>query len=124
MIISLRYLPPEGRAEVVPVLQRLTGTRGIGDDWFRWMVWQEQHPGVRPFDSFVHFQRVLYTRIDPRFAIFFDPESRSVIRREEVTWGGVVKDGIPALDQPKFITRATCQGTLRQHNRRPKHSDQ
>ncbi len=103
MIISLRYLPPEARAEVVPVLQRVTGTRNIGDDWFRWMVWQEEQPDVRPFDAFVRFQRVLYSKIDPKFTVFFDPASRSEIRWEEITWGGVVLDGIPALDQPKFV---------------------
>jgi hypothetical protein len=42
-------------------------------------------------------------RIDPRFSQFLKDEYPSTIRVEEIMWGGVVVDGIPALDNPTLI---------------------
>ena len=48
-------------------------------------------------------------RIDPQFLRFLgDDKALRVnldIRLEEITWGGVPVDGIPALDNPAFLIR-------------------
>ena len=44
--------------------------------------------------------------IDPNFRLFLQPGVAHEIRLEEITWGGVVKDGIPALINPTHITPA------------------
>ena len=44
--------------------------------------------------------------IDPRFAEFLQSDYPSRIRTEEIQWGGVLVDGIPALDQPAMLTAA------------------
>ena len=86
-------------------LTSITGAN-VGFDWFDWMLWQEQNPQVVPHPLFSEFKRSLYSRIDPNFDDFLKPEylapENMGIRLEEITWGGVKKDGIPSLDQPRM----------------------
>lgn len=86
-------------------MQRLSGSKAVG--WFQWMLWQEAHPEIRPPAWYEDFKRAAYLRIDPNFADFLKPEylgrNKTLIRFEEVTWGGVRKDGIPSLDGPDMI---------------------
>lgn len=93
-------------ADIVKTLEAITGATP-GDDWFDWMLWQEANPQITPHPSFIDFKRRLMLRIDPNFDDFLkrsyiDPEKMR-IRLEEITWGGVRKDGIPSLDNPKLI---------------------
>jgi Protein of unknown function (DUF3179) len=91
---------------ILDTLQAITGQDG-GNDWFDWMLWQERHDEVIPHPSYAAFKRDLYLRIDPAFDGFLKPKylarDRMKIRLEEITWGGVVKDGIPSLDNPQMI---------------------
>ena len=106
LIYMLRYWRPEEREELARTLQRLTGHRTIGDDWFRWVVWQQTHPEIVPFEGFALFQSLLFGSIDPEFRQFIYHDAPHEIRLEEILWGGVAKDGIPALNYPKFIDAA------------------
>lgn len=86
-------------------LQKLTGAEI--NTWRDAMLWQEAHPEVIPHPSYRTLKlRFLYA-IDPKFEQFFDPKYTSreqmKIRLEEITWGGVLVDGIPSLDNPKLI---------------------
>ena len=88
------------------LLQKLTGeTEASG--WFDWMLWQEKHPEVIPHESYLTFKREMLLRIDPNFDVFLKTKHLArdamKIRLEEITWGGVVKDGIPSLDNPELI---------------------
>ncbi len=89
------------------LLQTLTGA-SEPQGWFGWMLWQEKHPEIVPHASYVDFKRQLFLDIDPNFEVFLTPDAlqrdRMKIRFEEVTWGGVRKDGIPSLDNPKLIS--------------------
>jgi hypothetical protein len=71
------------------------------------MLWQQAHPEVRPHVSYIEIMRRLHLRIDENFEPFLRPEflaaGRARIRIEEITWGGVIKDGIPSLDNPSLI---------------------
>ncbi len=75
--------------------------------WFDWMLWQEENPGVLSHPAYFPFKTDLFLQIDPNFAVFLAPEhiapGAMKIRFEEVTWGGVRKDGIPSLDHPEMI---------------------
>lgn len=108
LILALRFVP-ERQAKITQTLHALTGETAASD-WFDWMLWQEKHPEFEPHPSFIDFMRDLYLRIDPEFDRFLRPEdltrARAKIRAEEITWGGVVKDGIPALDNPALIPAA------------------
>ena len=65
------------------------------------MLWQEAHPDIVPYPGFVAMKADLMARLDPAFRIFLYEGIAHKIRIEEIVWGGVVKDGIPALVNPK-----------------------
>lgn len=108
LILALRFVP-EREGGINKVLRSLTGEKATSD-WFDWMLWQEKHPEIVAHPSFVDFMRDIYLRIDPEFDVFLRPEyltpAKAKIRAEEITWGGVVKDGIPSLDNPAMISAA------------------
>lgn len=83
-------------ADVVGTLQDLTGETELRD-WHDWMLWQEAHPEVVPFDGFEAVKADVFATIDPNFRLFLRRGIEHEIRIEEITWGGVIKDGIPAL---------------------------
>ena len=102
MIHAMRFHAPEQRDEIAAVLRVLTGERHDGD-WFKWMLWLEAHPEVHPFAGFDLYLSELFSNIDPVFKQFVFPRMARRIRIEEIVWGGVGKDGIPALTNPKLI---------------------
>ncbi len=103
LIYMLRYWDTDQRGQLVKTLQRVTDHRSIGDDWFEWVLWQQARPEIVPFEGFSLFQSLLFASIDPAFRQFIYTNVPHEIRLEEILWGGVVKDGIPALNYPKFI---------------------
>ena len=92
------------RTAIFESLKRLTGEE-IGpqlNPWFRWM-W-EQDAKVHP--RYPTFKKILYSKIDSRFAEYFSEDYESTIRLDEVRWGGVPRDGIPPLKDPKTVAAA------------------
>ena len=106
LITSLRFSRARG-AQIADALNAITG-QDHATDWFEWMLWQERNPQIKPHPDFPTFKRELLLRVDDNFADFLRPEhiqpDRMKIRLEEITWGGVVKDGIPSLDNPVLIS--------------------
>ncbi|MEM8699034.1 MAG: DUF3179 domain-containing protein [Pseudomonadota bacterium] len=105
LIFALRFSRnPSG--PINSLLQRITGNESA-DDWHDWMLWQERHPEIQPHPALIEMKRDVYLSIDPYFDVFLRPEylapERTRIRFEEVTWGGVRKDGIPSLDNPILV---------------------
>jgi len=101
LIYALRY-SPDGREEIADTLRALSGA-SYAPDWFQWMLWQQSHPEIKPFAGFDTFQADLFANIDPNFRVFIYPGVKHEIRLEEIAWGGVIKDGIPALINPELI---------------------
>ena len=103
MIVELAVIAPypETRTEMFRFLRRETG-RAFGEDTQRWMKWVWQQP-YDPHPEYLDFKRTIYSLIDPRMAAFFPAGARSLIRLDEVQWGGVHVNGIPPLDHPKTI---------------------
>ena len=105
LIFAMRYRRGGARRFNL-TLAELTGERDRRS-WFDWMLWQEDHPEIVPHPSYVTVKRDTLLQIDPNFAVFLDPDDlrpeRMRIRFEEIVWGGVRKDGIPALDQPQLV---------------------
>ncbi|MEM6972777.1 MAG: DUF3179 domain-containing protein [Pseudomonadota bacterium] len=104
LIIAARF---GGRqAETQDLLTQITGETG-NDGWFDWMLWQEANPEVEPLPGYIDMKRRVYLSIDRNFEAFLRPEhltrEAARIRIEEITWGGVRKDGIPSLDNPNLI---------------------
>lgn len=72
-------------------------------NWHQWMLWQEDRPEIVPHADYDTFKVDLLASIDPNFRLFLKPGVAREIRIEEIAWGGVLKDGIPALTNPKLI---------------------
>ncbi|WP_179380280.1 DUF3179 domain-containing protein [Jannaschia marina] len=105
LIRALRFSRSR-RGAIAATLETITG-QDHGTDWFAWMLWQEVNPQIVPHPVTVQFTRDVLLQIDPEFDVFLRPEyldpAETRIRFEEVTWGGVRKDGIPSLDNPAMI---------------------
>ncbi len=111
LISSLRYTQGS-RSAITEVLAAITG-EADAETWYDWMLWQERHPEVVPHPSYAEFKRELFLWIDPNFDVFMRAKhtrrEAMRIRLEEITWGGVSKDGIPSLDNPKLIPAADAE---------------
>ena len=104
LIMALRYNGNKA-GELLRALSMLTGETGR-ETWFDWMLWQQAHPEIEPHSSFAVVKADLLGRLDPRFVRFLPLRNGPSIRTEEVVWGGVAVDGIPALSEPKTIPAA------------------
>jgi len=104
-LIHLMRWVPEQSDVIDHGLAAITG-RQAGGNWFDWMVWQQQHPEIKPYAGFAAFAADLLALSDERFRRFVRADLPFDIRVEEITWGGVAVDGIPALDRPVMIPAA------------------
>ena len=70
------------------------------DRAFQWL-WNQD---VQPHPNYAEFKKTLYSKIDPRFSEYFSDAYPAKIRLDEIRWGGVHRDGIPPLKNPKTIS--------------------
>ncbi len=105
LIQALFWLRPDDPG-IDQTLTRLTGANRRG--WFDWTVWQQEHPEITPYPGYAALLADLLAMVDPRFRRFLMAGMVHTIRLEEIVWGGVRVDGIPALDQPRLIPAATA----------------
>jgi hypothetical protein len=103
MLLDLIYFStsPEIDAAMTRLLEEQSGLRFRGDydPFYRW-IWTS-NPGQHP--RYAEFMATLYSEIDPAFRDYFDDQPPTLIRLDEVLWGGVNQDGIPPLVQPKML---------------------
>ncbi|MGQ0732707.1 MAG: DUF3179 domain-containing protein [Acidobacteriota bacterium] len=95
------------RQRLLSFLERQTKQR-FGDDLNRWREWMWTLP-EEPHPDYARFKGILYAQIDPRMAGFFRPTGPSVIRLDEIDWGGVPVNGIPPLYYPKTLAAAEAR---------------
>lgn len=103
LIDTLRYqrtLAPE----IGQTLNQLTG-RNLPPEWGDWVEWAGRHPEIRSFAAYPAWKAGIFENIDPSFKRFVRPGMKTApdSRVEEIVWGGVRVDGIPALDHPKMV---------------------
>ncbi len=99
LILAMRFVRDDRLADA---LKQITGENGA-TTWAEWMLWQEAHPDIEPFAGFDLLHAWVHSQIDPNFQLFLGAGKKHEIRTEEIVWGGVVKDGIPALNHPRMI---------------------
>ena len=104
MLLDLIYFStsPAIDAQMTGLLEKASGLKFSGDydPFYRW-IWSfdaGQHP------RYADFRATLYADVDPGFREYFDDNPKTTIRLDEVLWGGVNRDGIPPLNNPKMIT--------------------
>lgn len=88
--------------EITTALETLSG-QTFGTNWAEWIEWYGGTDYTPP-PGFTTWKGRLLSIIDPAFGDFLQDDYPSTIRVEEIQWGGVVLDGIPALDDPDLLT--------------------
>jgi hypothetical protein len=103
MLLEMLGFLPGRRVQsgVIALLQKASGQSTGGDinRWYEWL-WSIQ-PGTHP--EYAEFKATFYEQLDPRFREYFQGNPRAIIRLDEIRWGGVRRDGIPPLVNPKMI---------------------
>ena len=93
---------------IVETLRALTGEKldaAATDTWERVIVWYGEHGELAPPPGYTAWKGELHAQLlDPRFKQFLYEGAAATVRVEEVVWGGVKVDGIPALVNPKMAT--------------------
>jgi Protein of unknown function (DUF3179) len=89
------------RARLVQYLERRTGKR-FDPQLRAWRQWMWTLP-YDPHPDYAAFKGAVYSQIDKRMARFFPSGVKSLIRLDEVDWGGVPVNGIPPLYYPKVL---------------------
>ncbi|MGB5830756.1 MAG: DUF3179 domain-containing (seleno)protein [Thiohalocapsa sp.] len=106
MLLDMIYFStsPEIDAKMTRSLEKASGLRVIGDydPVYRWL-WSFD-PGQHP--QYAEFMATIYAEIDLGFGEYFDDNPKSLIRLDEILWGGVNRDGIPPLKNPEMIPAA------------------
>jgi len=102
LILALHFTADERATEALAAITGDTDRKS----WADWMLWQEAHPEIAPFEGFDTVHATVHRRIDPNFQLFLRGGMKHEIRIEEIVWGGVKKDGIPALTNPRFLSPA------------------
>ena len=103
---QIGFLPVSDDHANVHALQALSG-QTFGAEWPAWTEWYGGTALVPP-PGFTGWKGRLLARADPRFADFLRDGAPSRIRPEEIEWGGVPVDGIPALTHPAMIRAAVA----------------
>jgi len=85
----------------IDALEFLSG-QPLGNDWPAWVEWYGK-TDLTPPPGFTSWKGQLLGQIDPGFSDFLKDEFPTTIRAEEILWGGVTVDGIPALDNAVMI---------------------
>ena len=88
-------------------LDRLTG-QSFGHDWMRWVEWLAEREDIRPHGEYAAWKAALFQLIDPAFGELLYAGVKHRARLEEIQWGGVRKDGIPALTNPRLLAAAAA----------------
>lgn len=106
LIDALRYRGGL-RQKIGETLNTLTGQE-LAPDWHTWVEWAGQHPEIESFAAYPAWKANLLAQIDPNFRRFVNAEMKIApgSRVEEIVWGGVRVDGIPALDNPRMVDPA------------------
>ena len=87
---------------IIKLIERKTGKR-FGNDILRWLEWMWNNE-PQNFTYQGEWMARIYEGIDPKFERYFKNRTqKSLIRLDEVRWGGVLQDGIPPLRNPKML---------------------
>jgi hypothetical protein len=102
------FLPKARRAEAHSALTALTGEKR-SDRYHDWVELVGARENLVPKPGYLAWKAELFSRIDPRYKSILYDGAPSRIRLEEVVFGGVPVEGIPALDNPAHIPAAEAK---------------
>ena len=104
MLVEMVYQVPSRKvlAKLIALIEKKSGIAFNGElnTLYEWL-WSAERP-VHP--DYAQFKSLLYSPIDARFSEYFSNKPKNTIRLDEIRWGGVHRDGIPPLKNPKMIS--------------------
>ena len=109
IVDALFFVRREDRGPLVETLESLTGVRR-GADYYAWVEWVGARQDLPLPPDYLGWKSSFLARIDPRYTTILRPGVPLRIRPEEIVWGGVRVEGIPALDRP--ATRPASESDL------------
>ncbi len=105
-IVDALFFIPSGRREpALTALLALTGERR-GRRYLDWVEYVGGRTDLEPAPGYAGWKGSLLARIDRRFGELIHDGVARRVRLEEIVWGGVRFEGIPALDRPRHVTAA------------------
>ncbi len=102
IVDALFFLPSARRGPALTVLLALTGEQR-GRRYLDWVEYVGGRTDLEPAPGYAAWKGSLLKRIDPRFGNLIHDGVASRVRLEEIVWGGVRFEGIPALDLPRHV---------------------
>jgi len=102
LVDALFFLHADEREPVLAALRALAG-EDPGPRYHDWVELVGRRTGVVPAPGYLDWKGQLFGRIDPHYRALFQPATPTLIRPEEILWGGVHFEGIPALDEPPHV---------------------
>lgn len=102
LVDALFFIPQKDRGPIFKALRDLTGD-DAGRSYLEWVEVVGRRQNIEPAPGYLDWKRALLSRIDSRYEAVFYPGAPSKIRLEEIVSGGVVFEGIPALDDPPHV---------------------
>ena len=103
-------LGEDNRNTIIRALFNLSGAapdelKGSAQFWDWWVRWVGKHSEVQGPEAYAGFKGLLFSQmVDPRQSDFIHGGVDHRIRLEEIVWGGVPRDGIPDLINPRVIS--------------------
>jgi hypothetical protein len=120
VVDALFFLPAEARDGALRVLERLTGERR-GRRYLDWVEVVGARADLGVPDGYREWKRSLLERIDPRYRAILPGEDAGAewvkLRLEEVVWGGVRVEGIPALERPPKVSAGEAEAFMQPGDR-------
>ncbi len=101
-LVEAIFFYDRGRRDAAAVLDHFFNTEH-GPNYKAWIALIGSREDIVPKEGYLKFKAELYGKIDPDLSAFFKPTWKRTIRPVEILSGGITKDGIPALFNPKFI---------------------
>lgn len=97
---ALFFTPAAARGPLLEVLRKLSG-EDAGSGFYDWVELVGRRTDLSPPEGYRQWKATLLSRIDSRYLGVVGGEEPIRIRPEEIVWGGVRLDGIPALTDPE-----------------------
>lgn len=104
LVDAFFFLPKNGRAEALETLATLSGETA-GERYHDWVELVGRRD-LAPKPGYAEWKAELFSRIDPRYRAILTAGPAPRIRLEEIVFGGVRVEGIPALDRPAHVPAA------------------
>lgn len=102
LVDALFFTPTAQRGPLLDVLQALTG-ENPGPRYYDWVELVGRRSELRAGPGYGEWKAALLSKIDPGYRKIFFEGAPARIALEEIVWGGVPIDGIPALEDPPRV---------------------